>query len=217
MQTATPRKAAPQTPKKTKIASRAKSAQKGQPVTPGGETEESEPEMDIEPEGGSKPVATKVRLYSKPNLNPGQLSSLYPWYYGPQKHPEDPRPEFRSNKATPHKSGTRKAADEDSVMVDAGDEGHDSDNTFADIEVALGDNSTLSGDSEEESPRLSRLPFGVKVEDLQNPLERAFFEKRMEQADFASLLVKGFDNEQLMFFLNQIKVSCWVLSLAEQF
>ncbi|CZR68923.1 uncharacterized protein PAC_18824 [Phialocephala subalpina] len=200
--TASPRKAAPQTPKKTKFAIKSNSTRKAQPTTPGGA---SDSEIELEPEETPKAPTPRIRLYSKTELNPGQISSLYPWYYGRRKHPEDPRSE--PSKSTPRK---RKAA------TGREDEGHDSDNTFAEIEAALSDAapSVKSDTSEEPANPLSHLPFGVKIEDLQSPLDRVYHEKRLEQAGAAAMLAKNFDHDQLMLFLNEIKASSLGDSLA---
>ncbi|KAE8440886.1 hypothetical protein EG329_006353 [Mollisiaceae sp. DMI_Dod_QoI] len=130
-------------------------------------------------------------------FNPGQLSSLYPWYHGPKKHPEDPRPEPNSRKTGPKKARPRA----DVAIVDILDEDIGAVSALEDIDP----DATIADDDPYQDVHLSRLPVGIKIEDIINVAERENFKKRMNIAVSTAVMAKSLDNEQVMWFLDDIK------------
>jgi hypothetical protein len=114
--------------------------------------------------------------------NPGELSSIYPWYHG-NDNVNDPAELVKQR----HRGDSQSKGSKDSEMTDA---------------CEVDDDATIV----EEESRLNRLPVGLNLEDLQDPAERAKFKKRMEVASSTAVLVQSLDSEQVMWFLSEIKV-----------
>lgn len=109
--------------------------------------------------------------------NPGECSSIYPWYYG----------EDNVNST----AEVEKQRSRDVEMIDP---------------LEVDDDATITDENVYVDIKLNRLPVGLKLEDIQDPDERAKFQKRMDVASSTAFLVQSLDNEQVMWFLNEIKV-----------
>lgn len=167
-------------------------------------TIEHNPEPITPPEHPSK----RQKLPAKPadevfEYNPGQLSSLYPWYYGPPV--QKLQPASRAKPRQPSQRTTRSSGRTKRKLADSTHEDHDADGATVceDDAMAL-----------EEDPfadiKFRRLPVGLKLEDIQDVHERDNFKNRMEVASSTALLAKGLDAEQLMWFLNEVKVRSYI-------
>lgn len=166
---------------------------------------------DLEPTRPKKPSSKKQKAPKKAprvewrEFNPGQLSSLYPWYFGP---PTEEVPQASQSKPSPRKGRSR--AGNDVVMVDIPDEDHDTDDTPVEVD----DDATIADEEQYTDIKLNRLPVGLKVDDIQDQHERTHFEERMAMASSTAVLAKGLDTEQLMLFLEEVKVCLDFTSIA---
>lgn len=157
-------------------------------------------EHDPRPTTPPQPPLKRQKESTKPTevfeYNPGQLSTLYPWYYRPQVEKLQP-PSSATPSSRTKRVGGRKSLDFLSITQDD----HDTDDAtvFDDDAMSL-DNDPLA------NIKLDRLPVGLKLEDIQDAHERANVEKRMEMASSTAMLAKVLDTEQLMWFFDEVKV-----------